>query len=42
MDRPTSTDSASPTRWRIDGDFDGRPLVNETDGMVVRAWKGDA
>lgn len=20
MDRPTSTDSASPTRWRIDGD----------------------
>jgi SAM-dependent methyltransferase len=25
-------------RWQIDGDFDGRPLTKETDGMVVRAW----
>lgn len=26
------------TRFRIDGDFQGNPLVKETDGMVVRAW----
>jgi len=26
------------TRWEISGDFDGRPLTQETDGMVVRAW----
>lgn len=27
-------------RWEICGDFDGRPLTQETDGMVVRAWTG--
>jgi SAM-dependent methyltransferase len=26
------------TRWRIYGDFDRRPLVNETDSMIVEAW----
>ncbi len=25
-------------RWQIAGDFDGRPLVNETDIMIVQAW----
>ena len=25
-------------RWEILGDFDGRPLVNETDSMIVKAW----
>lgn len=25
-------------RWEISGDFDGRPLTEETDIMVVRAW----
>jgi hypothetical protein len=25
-------------RWEISGDFDGRPLTQETDVMVVRAW----
>jgi hypothetical protein len=25
-------------RWEIGGDFDGRPLTQETDGMLVRAW----
>lgn len=28
------------TRWEISGDFYGRPLTQETDGMVVRAWAG--
>jgi SAM-dependent methyltransferase len=28
-------------RWQISGDFAGRPLVNETDAMIVKAWKGD-
>jgi SAM-dependent methyltransferase len=27
-------------RWEISGDFDGRALKQETDGMVVRAWAG--
>jgi SAM-dependent methyltransferase len=25
-------------RWRILGNFDGRPLLNETDAMIVQAW----
>lgn len=25
-------------RWRIDGNFEGRPLLDETDAMVVQAW----
>lgn len=25
-------------RWEILGDFSGRPLVNETDSMIVKAW----
>jgi SAM-dependent methyltransferase len=25
-------------RWKISGDFDGQPLVNETDAMIVQAW----
>jgi hypothetical protein len=25
-------------RWRISGDFDGRPLLHETDAMIVQAW----
>lgn len=25
-------------RWRIDGDFSGRPLTQENDAMVVTAW----
>ena len=25
-------------RWEILGDFDGRPLENETDSMIVKAW----
>jgi len=25
-------------RWEISGDFDGRPLVNDTDAMIVKAW----
>jgi SAM-dependent methyltransferase len=29
---------AGYARWEIGGDFDGRPLTQETDGMVVRAW----
>jgi hypothetical protein len=31
---------AGYARWEISGDFDGRPLAQETDGMVVRAWAG--
>jgi SAM-dependent methyltransferase len=27
-------------RWQLSGDFDGRPLVSETDAMIVQAWKG--
>jgi hypothetical protein len=27
-------------RWQIAGDFDDRPLVNETDAMIVKAWRG--
>ena len=26
-------------RWSILGGFDGRPLVNETDEMIVQAWR---
>jgi hypothetical protein len=26
-------------RWKILGGFDGRPLENETDDMIVQAWK---
>lgn len=25
-------------RWEISGDFDGHPLTEETDMMIVRAW----
>lgn len=25
-------------RWEIAGDYDGRPLTNETDAMIVKAW----
>jgi hypothetical protein len=25
-------------RWRISGDYDGRPLASETDAMIVQAW----
>jgi hypothetical protein len=25
-------------RWDIRGDFDGRPLLHETDAMIVQAW----
>jgi hypothetical protein len=25
-------------RWEILGNFDGRPLENETDSMIVKAW----
>jgi SAM-dependent methyltransferase len=28
-------------RWRISGDFAGRPLDRETDAMIVEAWNGD-
>jgi SAM-dependent methyltransferase len=34
--------SAGYARWEINGDFDGRPLTKETDGMVVRAWAGES
>ena len=27
-------------RWEISGDFSGRALTEETDGMIVRAWSG--
>jgi len=27
-------------RWEISGDFDGRALTQETDGMIARAWNG--
>ena len=25
-------------RWEILGGFDGRPLLHETDAMIVKAW----
>ena len=25
-------------RWEISGAFDGRPLLNDTDAMIVKAW----
>jgi hypothetical protein len=25
-------------RWKILGGFDGRPLLHETDAMIVQAW----
>jgi SAM-dependent methyltransferase len=27
-------------RWEISGDYDGRPLANQDDQMIVRAWRG--
>jgi SAM-dependent methyltransferase len=30
--------AAGFSRWRIDGGFDGRPLVSEEDQMIVFAW----
>jgi len=27
-------------RWAIAGDFDGRPLADKDDQMIVSAWKG--
>ena len=30
--------TAGFARWDIHGDFDGKPLTQETDGMVVFAW----
>ena len=30
--------TAGFTRWQLLGDFDGRPLQNETDWMIVHAW----
>ena len=30
--------TAGFARWEILGNFDGRPLLNETDAMIVRAW----
>jgi hypothetical protein len=32
--------AAGFARWEIYGDFDRRPLVNETDAMIVLAWNG--
>lgn len=29
-------------RWELLGDFDGRPLKNETDWMIVQAWTGSS
>ena len=29
-------------RWQLLGDFDGRPLQNETDTMIVQAWTSSA
>jgi SAM-dependent methyltransferase len=29
-------------RWNILGGFDGRPLLNETDAMIVQAWTAGA
>jgi SAM-dependent methyltransferase len=34
--------AAAFPRWAIYGGFDRRPLVKETDGMVVEAWNGPA
>jgi ubiquinone/menaquinone biosynthesis C-methylase UbiE len=33
--------AASFDHWQIAGDFDDRPLVNETDAMIVKAWTGE-
>ena len=33
--------AAGFTRWEICGDFDRRPLTQETDGMVVLAWRDE-
>jgi SAM-dependent methyltransferase len=30
--------AAGFARWQISGDFNGRPLENETDAMIVQAW----
>jgi len=30
--------TAGFARWRILGGFDGRPLLHETDAMIVQAW----
>ena len=30
--------AAGFARWQILGDFDGRPLLHETDAMIVQAW----
>lgn len=30
--------AAGFARWEIMGDFAGRPLVNETDALIVKAW----
>jgi SAM-dependent methyltransferase len=27
------------SRWEIDGNYDGKPLTEETDQMIVRAWR---
>jgi len=29
---------AGSARWSILGGFDGRPLLHETDAMIVQAW----
>jgi sulfite reductase beta subunit-like hemoprotein len=33
--------AAGFSRWEICGDFDRRPLTQETDGMVVLAWRDE-
>ena len=30
--------TAGFARWEILGSFDGRPLLHETDAMIVKAW----
>jgi hypothetical protein len=32
----------SYARWEINGDFEGRPLTQETDSMIVHAWASSA
>jgi hypothetical protein len=29
-------------RWEVNGDFNGRTLTEETDGMIVHAWSASA
>jgi SAM-dependent methyltransferase len=29
------------SRWQILGDYDGRPLLHETDAMIVQAWTAE-